>query len=174
MAHAPEQGHNHNLDSIALNYPCPISRLRVISHNRTKCRENGTREQNYFLSIMSMQVYNTPLGSWMGTGPPPPLRGPGCPPSMFFTLMVGVPGSPTPGPPRGSAIVAFYVDGGCSRISINTSQGGPPLTFLNIDGERSRISSSYTSQGGPLSTFLSVDGGHSWISSSGTSQGPRH
>jgi hypothetical protein len=56
MTHAPEQGHNHNLGSVALNYPCPVSRLRVVSHNRTKCRENETREQNYFLSIMPMHV----------------------------------------------------------------------------------------------------------------------
>jgi hypothetical protein len=69
--HAPEQGHNHNLDSVALNYPYPVSRLRVISHNITKCRENGIHEQNYFLSITPMQAYNTPLGSRMGTGPPP-------------------------------------------------------------------------------------------------------
>jgi hypothetical protein len=72
IAHAPEQGHNHNLDSVALNYPRLVSLLRVMSHNRTKCRENGTREQNYFLSIMPMQVYNTPLGFQMGTGTPPP------------------------------------------------------------------------------------------------------
>jgi hypothetical protein len=54
--HAPEQGHNHNLDSITLNYSRPISQLRVISHNRTKCRENGTHEYNYFLSIMPMHI----------------------------------------------------------------------------------------------------------------------
>jgi hypothetical protein len=66
----PEQVHNHNLDSVALNYPCPVSPFRVMSRNRTKCRENGTHEQNYFLSIMPMQVYNTPLGSWIGTDPP--------------------------------------------------------------------------------------------------------
>jgi hypothetical protein len=29
MAHAPEQGHNHNLDGVTLNYPCPISRLKA-------------------------------------------------------------------------------------------------------------------------------------------------
>jgi hypothetical protein len=52
--HATEQAHHHNLDSVALNYPCPVSRLRVVSHNKTKCRENGTHEQNYFLSIMPM------------------------------------------------------------------------------------------------------------------------
>jgi hypothetical protein len=43
-AHASEQGHNHNLDSVVLNYPSPISRLRVVKHNITKYRENGTRE----------------------------------------------------------------------------------------------------------------------------------
>jgi hypothetical protein len=43
-----KQGHNHNLDSVVLNYPCPVSRLRVVSYNRTKCRESGTCEQNYF------------------------------------------------------------------------------------------------------------------------------
>jgi hypothetical protein len=71
IAHAPEQGHNHILDSIALNYPCLINQLRVVSHNRTKYRENGTHEQNYFLPIMSMSVYNTPLGSRMGTASRP-------------------------------------------------------------------------------------------------------
>jgi hypothetical protein len=69
MAHAPEQGHNHNLDSVAVNNPCPVSQLRVIRQSRTKYRESGTREQNYFLSIIPMQVYNTPFGSWMETGP---------------------------------------------------------------------------------------------------------
>jgi hypothetical protein len=70
MAHAPKQGHNNNLDSAALNYPCPISRLRVISHNRIKCRENRTREQITFLSIMPMQVYTASFGSRMETRPP--------------------------------------------------------------------------------------------------------
>jgi hypothetical protein len=108
IAHAPEQGHNHNLDSVALNYPRLVSLLRVMSHNRTKCRENGTREQNYFLSIMPMQVYNTPLGFQMGTGPPP-LRG----------------------PPRGPTVDIFYVDDGRSRITnSDTSQGGRRRHFL--------------------------------------------
>jgi hypothetical protein len=52
--HAPEEGHNHNLDSVTLNYPCSISWLRVVSHNRTKGMENRTHEQNYLLSIMTM------------------------------------------------------------------------------------------------------------------------
>jgi hypothetical protein len=100
IAHAPEQGHNHNLDSVALNYPCPVGQLRVVRHNKTKCRENEIREQNYCLSIMPMQVYNTSLGSRMGTGPP--CGGlPWGPPSMFFLLMVGAPGSPALTPPRG-------------------------------------------------------------------------
>jgi hypothetical protein len=68
----PEPDHNYNLDSITLNDPCPVSRLRVVSHNKIKCRENENCEQNYFLSIMHMQIYNTSFGSQMGTGPPPP------------------------------------------------------------------------------------------------------
>jgi hypothetical protein len=48
MIYAPEQVHNHNLDSVALNYPCPVSRLRVVRHNMSKCRESGTREHNCF------------------------------------------------------------------------------------------------------------------------------
>jgi hypothetical protein len=39
----------------------------------------------------------------------------GGPPSMFFTLMVGAPGSPAPSP-RGPTINIFHVNGECSRI----------------------------------------------------------
>jgi hypothetical protein len=49
--------------------------------------------------------------------------------------------------------------------------GGPLSTFLSIDGERSRISSSDTSRG-PAIDVSYVDCGHSRISSSGTSRGP--
>jgi hypothetical protein len=45
--HAPKQVHDHNLDSVALNYPCPVSWLMTVRHNKTKCRENGTRERSY-------------------------------------------------------------------------------------------------------------------------------
>jgi hypothetical protein len=69
MAHAPKQGHNHNLHSIALNYSSPVSRLSVVSHNRTKCRKNATLEQNYFLSIMPMQVTTHILDLGWGPGP---------------------------------------------------------------------------------------------------------
>jgi hypothetical protein len=62
--HAPEQDHNYNLDRIALNYPCLISRLRVVSHNRTKCRENEIREHNYFFSCLcrSQRTFRTLSG----------------------------------------------------------------------------------------------------------------
>jgi hypothetical protein len=95
--HAPEQGHNHNLDSVALNYPCPVSWLRVVGHNRTKCRENESREQNYFLSIMPMQVTtDLPDPGW----------------------------KPDPPHPHGGLSSTFLsVDGGRSRISGNASQG---------------------------------------------------
>jgi hypothetical protein len=76
-AHAPEQGYNYNLDSVALNYLCPVSQLRVVSHNRTKCRENETHEQNYFLSIMHMQVTTHLSDSgWRPTPPPMGAWGP--------------------------------------------------------------------------------------------------
>jgi hypothetical protein len=48
MAHALEQDHNHNLDRVALNSPCPIGWLRIIRHNKTKHRENGICERSYF------------------------------------------------------------------------------------------------------------------------------
>jgi hypothetical protein len=51
--------------------------------------------------------------------------------------------------------------------------GGPPLTFFNVDGGRSRISVR-THHRGPSSTFPNVDGGRSRISSSDTSQGASH
>jgi hypothetical protein len=170
MTHAPKQGHNHNLDCVALNYLCPINQLKVVSHNRTKCRENGTREQNYFLSH-TYAGQSIPFGSRMGTG--------------------------TPTGARGLSLTFFNVDGWRSRISVSTHRGGPSSTFLNIDGGRFWISSSSTPLGGPPSTFFSVDGGRSQISvsthqgglpsmfpsvdggrsrisSSGTSQGTHH
>jgi hypothetical protein len=113
MPHSFEQVHNHNLGSVTLNYPCPVSRLRVVSHNRTKHREAGTVSRITFLSIIPMQVYNTTFRPHMGTGPPMRAWGPAVdicnidggrswiqrqhllegPPSRFFTLMVGTPGS---------------------------------------------------------------------------------
>jgi hypothetical protein len=117
MTQGAEQGHNHNLDSIARNYSCPVSRLRVVSHNKTKCRENGNHEQNNFLSITHMHVYNNPLVSRIRTGPPPPQppAGPGCSPSTFFML------------------IFLSVDGGRSRISSSgTSQGARRRYFLAL------------------------------------------
>jgi hypothetical protein len=140
--HALEQGHNHNLDRVTLNYPCPVSRLRVIRHNRTKCRENGTHEQHYFffLSIMTMQVTTHLLDP--GWGPEPP-RGSGATQGArhrrALTLMVGAFGSLALTPPRGPLSMFLSVDGGCSRI--------PPSMFLSNDGGRSGIPSSGTSQG---------------------------
>jgi hypothetical protein len=48
MTHAPKQDHNNNLDSVALNYPCHVSRPRIVRHNRAKHRENGIHERSYF------------------------------------------------------------------------------------------------------------------------------
>jgi hypothetical protein len=99
---------------------------------------------------MSMQVYNTHLGSRMGTAS----RGPAV---DVFTLMVGIPGPSAP-----------------------ASLGGPPSTFscrwwalpdlqlrhlpgarhrrFHVDGGRSRISSSGTSRGPVVDVFASVVG----------------
>jgi hypothetical protein len=48
----------------------------------------------------------------------------------------------------------FYVDGGCSRISVSTSQGAHRRYFY-IDGGYSRISIS-TSQGAHRRCFLAL------------------
>jgi hypothetical protein len=68
--------------------------------------------------------------------------------------MVAAPRSLAP-LPRELAINVFYVDGGHSRISDSTSQGGPPSTFFYIDGRRSRISGN-TSQGAHHLCFLAL------------------
>jgi hypothetical protein len=131
MAHAPKQDHNHNLDSIALNNLCFVSRLRVVSYSRTRCRKSETREQNYLLSIMPMQVYNTPFRSRMGTGPPSPPRRPGACHRRFFSLVVGAPKSPH----RllgGLSSMFLIVDGGRSRISSTTSHGDRHRCFLAL------------------------------------------
>jgi hypothetical protein len=83
-----------------------------------------------FLSIMPMQVYNTLLGSRMGTEPP--LRGPGCLSLTFFMLMVGAP------------------------ESLSSAPRGPSSTFLSVDGGHSRISSSGTSHGAHHRRFLAL------------------
>jgi hypothetical protein len=87
----------------------------------------------------------------------------------FLALMVGTLGSTTLAPHRGAAVDVYYVDGGRSRISVGTSQGGPPLMFVTLMVDAPRSPSAPPM--GPSSTFLSVDGGRSRISSSVTSQG---
>jgi hypothetical protein len=75
--HAPEQGHNYNLDRVALNYPCLISRLRIVRHIRTKCRENGTYEQHYIFSFYRAYAgHNAPFGPQVGIGTPTGAKGP--------------------------------------------------------------------------------------------------
>jgi hypothetical protein len=94
----------------AMNYPCPISQLRVIRHNRTKCRDNGTIKQNYFLSIMPMQI-TTHLSNprWGPTPLPPPSH-----------------------KSQGPTVDIFYVDGRHSRISVSTHQGPRHQRFLAL------------------------------------------
>jgi hypothetical protein len=104
-----------------------------------------------------------------------------------------------PAPPRGPAIDVFNFGGAAAGFVVSTHQGarhrhflalmvgaprplalappgGPPLTFLSIDGGRSPTFSSRSSAlaplGGPPSMFLSVEGGQSWITSFDTFRGP--
>jgi hypothetical protein len=67
----------------------------------------------------------------------------------------------------------FNVDGGCSRISVSTSQGARRRCFLALMVDAPGSTALAPPRGPPL-TFLSVDSERSWISSSDTSQGVRH
>jgi hypothetical protein len=69
MTHAPEQGHNHNLDNITLNYTCPVSRSGIIRYNKTKHRENEIRERSYFYLRCLCRSQHT-IGPWTEIGPP--------------------------------------------------------------------------------------------------------
>jgi hypothetical protein len=48
----------------------------------------------------------------------------------FLALMLGTPRSTAPAPPRESTIDVFYIDGGCSWISVSTRQGPRRRCFL--------------------------------------------
>jgi hypothetical protein len=115
---------------------------------------------------------------------PDPLQGPRCPPSMFFTLMagasgssvlaslrgarrrcflaliVGALGSSALAPPRGPAVDIFYIDGGCSRISVSTSQGGHRRRFLALMVDAPRTPAPTPPRGPTVSIFY-IDGGRS-------------
>jgi hypothetical protein len=65
----PEQDHNHNLESVALNYPCPVRRLRIVRHNKARHRENEIREQSYFYLCCLCRSQHT-FGPWTEAGPP--------------------------------------------------------------------------------------------------------
>jgi hypothetical protein len=72
--HAPEQDHNHNLDNVALNYPCHVRRLRIVRHNRARCTENGIHEWSYFYLYYlcrSQHNFGTMDGDWTSLGGPP-------------------------------------------------------------------------------------------------------
>jgi hypothetical protein len=149
MAHVPEQGHNHNLDSVALNYPYLISRPRIVTHNRTKRRENGIHERSYFLSIILVQVYNTPFKSRMQTGPSTGALGPAvdvfCVDGGHFRTS-GITS-------QGATVDVFCVDGGLSWISGTASQGDPHQYFLALMVGATESSAPLPS---PPSTFLAL------------------
>jgi hypothetical protein len=96
----PEQVHNHNLGSVRLNYPCPVSRLRVVSHNRTKRRRAGPMSKiTLCLSYPCRFTTHSSDPEWRLTPPPSPTGA------------------------WGLAFDVFRVDSGHSRISDTTSQG---------------------------------------------------
>jgi hypothetical protein len=74
---------------------------------------------------------------------------------MFFTLMVGAPGSLALAPPRGAHRRRFYVDGGRSRISISTTQGARRRRFLALM-VLAPVSPAPAPPGGPPSTFFTL------------------
>jgi hypothetical protein len=93
----------------------------------------------------------------------------GSPPSIFFTLLVGAPGSLS-APARGPTDDVFYVDGECSRFyNSGTSQGARRRRFLPLMVDAPR-STSQTPPREPVIDVFYIDGGCSWISVS-TRQG---
>jgi hypothetical protein len=62
--------------------------------------------------------------------------------TIDVVLMVGAPGSTALAPPSGTVVDVCYVDGGCSRIFVSTSQGAHRRCFLTlmIDAPRSLAS----------------------------------
>jgi hypothetical protein len=165
--HAPEQdhNHNHNLDIVALNYPCPVSRQRIVRHNGTKHRKNETHERSYFYLCYPCWSHHT-CGSCMETGPP---SAPGGSTSTFAMLMVGAPGSPTPTPPGGPPSTFLSVVGGRSRISVSILPGARCRYFLALVVGTPR-SPTLTPHREHAVDICYVDGRCFWISVS-TSQG---
>jgi hypothetical protein len=133
MLHRPEQVHNHNLSSVTLNYPYPISRPRVVSHNRTKRRVAGPVSRITLCLSYPCRFITYHLNSRWGLDPP---WGPGAPPLTFLNM-----------------------DDGRCQISISTRQGVRRRRFLTlmVGAPRQHL------PGGPSSMFLSVDGGRSQI-----------
>jgi hypothetical protein len=68
-----------------------------------QAQSSGTHEQNYSLSIISMQFYNTPSNPrWRPDSP----WGPGARCRCFLTLMVHAPKSPS-APAKGPTVDVF-------------------------------------------------------------------
>jgi hypothetical protein len=103
MTHTPKQDHNNNLDSVTLNYLCPVSRPRIVRHNRAKRGENGIHERGYFYLCCLYRSQHM-LGQQTESGPPKGARGP--------------------------AIDVSELSGGRSRTSGTISQGACCRRFL--------------------------------------------
>jgi hypothetical protein len=148
MPHRSEQVYNHNLSSVTLNYPCPVNRQRVVSHNRTKRRVAGPVSRITLCLSYPYKFTTHPSDPRWGTGPPWGSRGRR---RHFLMLMVDTPGSPS-APARGAVVDVFNVDGGRSRISISTRQGACHRRFLTLIVGAPESPSTLT--GGSSSMFL--------------------
>jgi hypothetical protein len=109
---------------ICSNYSLTIyPYISTTIHSPTRDELRSTSGFTALSDGWTLVVYNISLGSRMGTSPPCGDLS-GARPWRFLAWMVGAPGSPA--------------------LALS---GGSPSTFLSVDGERSRITSSDTSRG---------------------------
>jgi hypothetical protein len=157
------------MDRVVLNYPCPVTQLSSVRHNKTKHRENRICEWSYFYLCCPCRSQHT-CGSWMETGPP---GGPGAAidvfgvdgghsqtsvtappgglPSMFFALMVGTP-DPSAPPSRGPPSTFFALMVGAHGPWAMPPRG-PVVDVFCVDSGHSRTSG-IASQGAHHQCFL--------------------
>jgi hypothetical protein len=118
-----------------LNKSCPVSRLRVVRHNRTKYRESGPREQSCFYLCFPCMLQHT---FWIFDGEWTPhgalggrhrrLRHRSWALPDFRHRLLG-----------GPTVVIFVLSGGRSQISITVSKG-PTIDVFTLSGGHSQIS----------------------------------
>jgi hypothetical protein len=104
----------------ALKFPAPASpegppsTFLSVDGGRSQFSSSGTSQGARHRCFLGLMV------GFPGSPALAPLRGPRR--RCFLALMVGALRSIAPTPPRGPTIDVCYIDGGCSWISISTSQ----------------------------------------------------